>query len=76
MRLLILLFKLRIQIHIDAKRTIKILQQLMLHILLAQERILCRNHPINAKRVILNADATICLRGIEFPRQLLTDAIP
>lgn len=38
----IALNKLRIQIHINAERTIKILQQLMIHILLAQECIIYR----------------------------------
>ena len=37
----------------------------MLHILLAQERILCRYLLVNAERVILDADAAICLWCIE-----------
>ena len=34
------------------------LQQVMLHILLAQECILCRYLPVNSKGVILDADAS------------------
>ena len=37
----------------------------MLHVLNAQEHILCWNLPVNAERVILDADAFICLWFIE-----------
>ena len=50
----------------------------MLHIHLTQECILSCDLPVYAEGVIFNADAdaAICLRGIEFPRQLLTHATP
>lgn len=65
---------LRIQILIYTERTIKILQQLMLHILFAQECIFSRYLPINAKGIILDADATISLRSIEVIAFILKDS--
>lgn len=55
------------------KRRIKILQQRMLGILLAQDSLFRRNAPVNTQRIIQNADTTVRFRMIEVVTLVLED---
>ena len=55
------------------KRRIKILQQRMLGVFLAQDSLLRRNSPVNTQRIIQNADTTVRFRMIEVVTLVLED---
>ena len=69
----IYLVKLWIEVHIDAKGRIEVLEQGMLHVFLRKQRLVCGNLPIDAQTVIEDADASVGLWGIEVIAFVLED---
>ena len=69
----IYLVKLWIEVHIDAKGRIEVLEQGMLHVFLRKQSLVCRNLPINTKAFVLDADTSVSLWGIEVIALVLED---
>ena len=68
------LFKLRIKVHINRERTVKILQQVMLCILLTQQCLLHGDTPVDTKTFVNNAHTTIISWGIKVVTLILENS--